>query len=184
MIFQKCTITLKSSKMPCPKLKCNLMSNGWKTYCIRNKCYVDQNSIWALEINENWTWSVGCKTCICVIFQNWPKFKPFCLNDASSKWQNLQYESCISFQGNQFALKFCIIWIFDEEVMGTWSWTFSPFNAFGPTSKSWKMKELYPWEVDPKLGFQSKWPIMFWNGWWPSKIQINFWWTWKLFTWF
>jgi hypothetical protein len=41
MIFQKCTITFKSSKMPCPKLKCNLMSNGWEAYFIRNKFYVD-----------------------------------------------------------------------------------------------------------------------------------------------
>jgi hypothetical protein len=52
MIFIKCTISLKPSKMPCPKSKCKLMSNGWKAYCIRNKCHVGQNFIWALEISE------------------------------------------------------------------------------------------------------------------------------------
>ena len=70
--------------------------------------------------------------------ENWPKFKSFCLNDASSKWQNHQHESWRSFYGNQCGLKFCIIWNFYEKVMGTWSWTFSHFNDFGP-----------------------KWPIMF-----------------------
>ena len=55
-----------------------------------------------------------------------------------------------------------------------------PIHLVSPQNHT-KLRKLGPWEVDPKLGFQSKWPIMLWNEWWPSKFQMDFWWTQKLF---
>jgi hypothetical protein len=94
-----------------------------------------------LENYENWLWSLRYKTCLGFLWIFLPKvinFKPFCFYDASLKCKNLKHKRWISFQDDQFGLKFCIIWILYEKVMGTWSWTFSHFNDFGP-----------------------KWPIMF-----------------------
>jgi hypothetical protein len=124
-----------SAKVTLRKSKHRHVSNGWKGLDIRNKSYVGKKSIWSLEICENWPWSLRYKTCISflwIFFSKVTNFKPFCSNDASLKWKNPQHQSCIYFQYDQFRLKFCIIWIFYEEFMGTWSWTFFKFNDLGP----------------------------------------------------
>jgi hypothetical protein len=40
--------------MPLEKLKHRHVGNGWKGLDMRNKCYVEQKSIWSWENIENW----------------------------------------------------------------------------------------------------------------------------------
>ena len=151
MIFQKCTITFKSSKMPCPKLKCNLMSNGWKACCIRKKCRASQKFIWALENNEIWARSVGCKTCTCEFSKIGQCSSPF-----SSMMQAPNDK------------------IFNMKVV----YLFKAINlVINLTSFGFGMRELCILEVDKNCLFNDdvpKWPIMFPLGTCPCKLNLTF----------